>query len=335
MGPAVMYTSSTVLTFVVARGADGLDRPVAHGCCAGAAAVRVALRPLLRQGDSRPLRAHPGAALHGERHHPGVAVGRPRGARLPPGAIRARSVSRRQRRIRPPQPLADRPAGDVLPEHGAADGDRRAARAVAGQPRSGARPDDDWRAGGVQRLPGDAGVADDCLWLGHQPAAAGDGVVEAAARDLRRGAGGVRRRGVGGRAADPGGDSRRDRIPQSDVRVRRRTRCCTTCRRAFPPGTTTAIVGGTGAGKSTLLDLLARLHEPPPGTVFVDGHDVRHLPLAVLRGAIGFVPQEPFLFSATLAENITFGEPAAPAATPAGRAPGSRRRPRAPGSTPT
>ena len=79
----------------------------------------------------------------------------------------------------------------------------------------------------------------------------------------------------------------------------------------FPPGTTTAIVGGTGSGKSTLLDLLARLHDPPPGTVFVDGHDVRHLPLSVLRGAIGFVPQEPFLFSATMAENITFGEPAA------------------------
>ena len=79
----------------------------------------------------------------------------------------------------------------------------------------------------------------------------------------------------------------------------------------IPAGTTTAIVGGTGAGKSTLLSLLARLHDPPPGTIFVDGHDVRHLPLSVLRGAIGFVPQEPFLFSATLAENITLGEPAA------------------------
>jgi len=77
----------------------------------------------------------------------------------------------------------------------------------------------------------------------------------------------------------------------------------------IPAGTTTAIVGGTGAGKSTLLNLLARLHEPPPGTVLVDGHDVRHLPLSVLRGAIGFVPQEPFLFSATLAENVAFGEP--------------------------
>jgi ATP-binding cassette subfamily B protein len=77
----------------------------------------------------------------------------------------------------------------------------------------------------------------------------------------------------------------------------------------IPAGTTTAIVGSTGAGKSTLLSLLARLHEPPPGTVFVDGHDVRHLPLSVLRGAIGFVPQELFLFSATIADNIALGEP--------------------------
>jgi ATP-binding cassette, subfamily B, multidrug efflux pump len=50
-----------------------------------------------------------------------------------------------------------------------------------------------------------------------------------------------------------------------------------------------------------------RLYDPPPGTVFVDGVDVRDFPLAVLRGAIGFVPQEPFLFSDTIAENIAFG----------------------------
>ena len=75
----------------------------------------------------------------------------------------------------------------------------------------------------------------------------------------------------------------------------------------LPAGTTTAIVGATGSGKSTLLNLLPRLNDPPPGTVFVDGIDVRDLPLAVLRGAIGFVPQEPFLFSATIAENIAFG----------------------------
>ncbi|OFW01608.1 MAG: hypothetical protein A3I61_06205 [Acidobacteria bacterium RIFCSPLOWO2_02_FULL_68_18] len=75
----------------------------------------------------------------------------------------------------------------------------------------------------------------------------------------------------------------------------------------LPAGTTTAIVGATGSGKSTLLGLLPRLHEPPVGTVFIDGIDVRRLPLEVLRGAIGFVPQEPFLFAATVAENVAFG----------------------------
>jgi ATP-binding cassette subfamily B protein len=72
-------------------------------------------------------------------------------------------------------------------------------------------------------------------------------------------------------------------------------------------GQTVALVGVTGSGKSTLISLLARLHDPPPGTVFVDGVDVRDIPLAVLRGAIGFVPQEAFLFSDTLADNVAFG----------------------------
>ena len=75
----------------------------------------------------------------------------------------------------------------------------------------------------------------------------------------------------------------------------------------FRAGTVTAIVGRTGSGKSTLLNLLPRLHEPPPGTVFVDGVDVREITLDVLRAAIGFVPQEPFLFGTTVAENIAFG----------------------------
>jgi ATP-binding cassette, subfamily B, multidrug efflux pump len=72
-------------------------------------------------------------------------------------------------------------------------------------------------------------------------------------------------------------------------------------------GQTVALVGVTGSGKSTLTSLLARLHDPPPGTVFIDGVDVREIPLATLRGAIGFVPQEPFLFSDSLADNIGFG----------------------------
>jgi ATP-binding cassette subfamily B protein len=74
-----------------------------------------------------------------------------------------------------------------------------------------------------------------------------------------------------------------------------------------PAGTTVAVVGPTGAGKSTLVGLLPRLFDAPPGTLFVDGVDVRRIPLATLRGAVGFVPQESFLFSATVRENVDFG----------------------------
>ena len=73
------------------------------------------------------------------------------------------------------------------------------------------------------------------------------------------------------------------------------------------PGETVALVGATGSGKSTLISLLPRLHDPEPGTVFIDGADVRELPFSVLRSAIGFVPQEPFLFSDTLGDNVAFG----------------------------
>jgi ATP-binding cassette subfamily B protein len=94
----------------------------------------------------------------------------------------------------------------------------------------------------------------------------------------------------------------------------------------IPAGQTVAIVGVTGSGKSTLINLVARLHDPPSGTVFVDDVDVRHIPLHVLRGAIGFVPQEPFLFSDTLADNIAFGLDAALGrAAAAGEADGAGR----------
>jgi ATP-binding cassette, subfamily B, multidrug efflux pump len=88
-------------------------------------------------------------------------------------------------------------------------------------------------------------------------------------------------------------------------------------------GETVALVGVTGSGKTTLISLLARLHDPPPGTVFIDGIDVRDLPLATLRGAIGFVPQEPFLFSDTLGDNVAFGLDAIAGAGWAGQAGGA------------
>ncbi len=73
------------------------------------------------------------------------------------------------------------------------------------------------------------------------------------------------------------------------------------------PGTITAIVGRTGSGKSTLVDAMCRLMNIPAGTVFMDGRDVTTLPLASLRGQIGYAPQEAFLFSTTIADNIAMG----------------------------
>jgi ATP-binding cassette subfamily B protein len=76
---------------------------------------------------------------------------------------------------------------------------------------------------------------------------------------------------------------------------------------SLPAGRTLAIVGATGSGKSTLVNLLPRLFDPPPGTVFIDGRDVRRWSLHELRHMIGYVPQETFLFSDTIRENIAFG----------------------------
>jgi ATP-binding cassette subfamily B protein len=75
----------------------------------------------------------------------------------------------------------------------------------------------------------------------------------------------------------------------------------------IPAGSTLAIVGPTGSGKSTLAALIARLWEAPEGALLVDGRSIREYPLATLRHAIGYVPQDTFLFSETLRENIAFG----------------------------
>ncbi len=78
-----------------------------------------------------------------------------------------------------------------------------------------------------------------------------------------------------------------------------------------PAGTSLGVVGRTGSGKSTLVELVPRLMDPTSGTVRVDGTDVREVPLQTLRGAIGYVPQEVFLFSDTVGNNIAFGVPEA------------------------
>jgi len=74
-----------------------------------------------------------------------------------------------------------------------------------------------------------------------------------------------------------------------------------------PAGTSLAIVGPTGSGKSTLVSLIPRIYDAAPGSLLIDGRPIREFPLAVLRRNIGFVPQETFLFSDTIRENIAFG----------------------------
>jgi ATP-binding cassette subfamily B protein len=78
-----------------------------------------------------------------------------------------------------------------------------------------------------------------------------------------------------------------------------------------PAGTSLALVGPTGSGKTTLVQLIARVYDAPPGTLFIDGRPIGDYPLDVLRASIGFVPQETFLFSETIQENIAFGAPQA------------------------
>ncbi|MEI8134083.1 MAG: ABC transporter ATP-binding protein [bacterium] len=72
-------------------------------------------------------------------------------------------------------------------------------------------------------------------------------------------------------------------------------------------GTTLAIIGRTGSGKTSFVDLIPRLYDTTQGTILIDGHDIRKIPLEVLRKNIGMVPQESFLFSDTIHENIAFG----------------------------
>ena len=78
---------------------------------------------------------------------------------------------------------------------------------------------------------------------------------------------------------------------------------------AARPGEITAIIGGTGSGKTTLLSLIPRLMDVTGGSVLIDGTDVRELGPAVLSGAVGLVPQRPYLFSGTVASNLRYGKP--------------------------
>src|SRR5215467_6699194 len=75
----------------------------------------------------------------------------------------------------------------------------------------------------------------------------------------------------------------------------------------IPKGKAVAIVGATGSGKTSLVQLIPRLHNAPPDSLFIDGVPIERIPLATLRSAIGFIPQDTFLFGETIRENIAFG----------------------------
>src|SRR5207244_8027256 len=75
------------------------------------------------------------------------------------------------------------------------------------------------------------------------------------------------------------------------------------------PGETVALVGETGAGKSTIVKLVARFYDPTAGRVLVDGVPLNDVDLGAYRRRLGYVPQEPFLFSGTIRDNIAYGRP--------------------------
>jgi ATP-binding cassette subfamily B protein len=75
----------------------------------------------------------------------------------------------------------------------------------------------------------------------------------------------------------------------------------------IPAGSSLALVGPTGSGKTSLVSLIPRLYDAPPGSVLIDGRSIRDYPLDALRAAVGFVPQETFLFSTSIRDNIAFG----------------------------
>ena len=195
VGPAVMYAVEHGADLRGVGRAAGLDQRTPGAHRADAAAARDRRHAIVRPPDPRSLRAHSGAVVRPERRHAGVAGRRSRRARLPTGTARAGALPHRQPGVPRAQSRAHPPAGAVLSQPRLPHGPVRAGGALARWPRRHRRADDARRAGGLQRLSGDAVVADDRLWLGHQPGPARPRLVDAHARRARRRPGDRRPRG--------------------------------------------------------------------------------------------------------------------------------------------
>ena len=239
---------------------------------------------LLRPPHPRPLRGGAGAA----REHQRAGAGEPRRARAwcAPTCRRPHEMARfeaaNQEYLRA-QPRAHPHVRQPLSRHPAPDGPRARCSCCgwAGAWWSRARITPR-RVRGLRRLPRHAALADDRARLGGEPLRARRGLDGPhRSRSWTR-----RRRSAtdaplaAGRACAARWSSAASPSP-----TRRPRRCCTTSTSRCPRARRWPIVGPTGSGKSTLVSLIPRLYEAPPGTVLVDGHDVRDLPLAALRGA--------------------------------------------------
>ena len=289
IGPSIMYSANTLLTFVVALSVMISIDPRLTLLVAHPAAVRVDFGEAVRHRHPQALRADSGAAVGGERRRAGSAVRRPRRPRLPAGGRRSSSGSgvsideylRRNRRLIVLQGFFFPSMGFFLGLGALVVVWLGSREVIAGRiTRRAVRR--------VQRVSDDAELADDRVRLGHEHAAARHGVVEADARGARH------------RAGDCGRGSRTAERAKPNVRISRHsmsgirgaiefrdlvfsygdTPVLKHVSATIEAGQTVALVGVTGSGKSTLISLLARLHDPPPGTVFIDGVDVREIPLA-------------------------------------------------------